>query len=103
MQRVSRRKAVVAIVLCAGQGTRMGAVINKVYLPILGKPLVVYALETLERVTEISEIVLVNVSGQNKPALNRWTIAPTSTVWASCCMNFARVICPLKRERSLSS
>ncbi|MBA3827128.1 MAG: 2-C-methyl-D-erythritol 4-phosphate cytidylyltransferase [Ktedonobacterales bacterium] len=59
MERVSRRKSVVAIVLCAGQGTRMGASINKVYLPILGKPLVVYALETLERVPEISEIVLV--------------------------------------------
>lgn len=59
MARVSRRKAVVAVVLCAGQGSRMGAVINKVYLPIMGKPMVLYALETFERTPEITEVILV--------------------------------------------
>ena len=49
----------VAIILCAGQGTRMGAGQNKVFLPLLGKPLLVYTIEAFQRAGAIDEIVLV--------------------------------------------
>lgn len=53
------KKTTVAVVLCAGQGTRMRAERNKVYLPVLGKPLLVYALEAFASAREVNEIVLV--------------------------------------------
>jgi 2-C-methyl-D-erythritol 4-phosphate cytidylyltransferase len=49
----------VAVVLCAGQGTRMGAAQNKVYLPVAGKPLLLYALEAFALATEVDEVLLV--------------------------------------------
>lgn len=55
----TKRKRTVAIVLCAGQGTRLGASQNKVFLPLAGKPMVLYALATFEQAREIDEIVLV--------------------------------------------
>ncbi len=55
----TKRQRTIAVVLCAGQGTRMGAVQNKVFLPLAGKPLVLYALATFEQAREIDEIVLV--------------------------------------------
>jgi len=55
----TKRQRTIAVVLCAGQGTRMGALQNKVFLPLAGKPLVLYALATFEQVREIDEIMLV--------------------------------------------
>ncbi len=55
----SRHLRAVAIVLCAGQGTRMGAAGNKVFLPLAGVPLVVHALRTFERARMIRDVVLV--------------------------------------------
>ena len=52
-------KRVVAIVLGAGQGTRMGAGRNKVLLALQGKPLLVHSLETFERTPEVDDILLV--------------------------------------------
>jgi 2-C-methyl-D-erythritol 4-phosphate cytidylyltransferase len=49
----------VAVVLCAGQGTRMGAPQNKVYLPVAGKPLLLYALAAFARAAEVDEVLLV--------------------------------------------
>ncbi|MBV9689887.1 MAG: NTP transferase domain-containing protein, partial [Ktedonobacteraceae bacterium] len=49
---------VVAVVLGAGQGTRMGYAINKVFLPINGKPIIIYALETFERCSSVHEVLL---------------------------------------------
>lgn len=53
------KKSTVAIVLCAGQGTRMQAAQNKVFLPVLGKPLLVYTLEAFSGASEVDEILLV--------------------------------------------
>lgn len=50
---------VVAVVLCAGQGTRMGAERNKVFLPLAGVPIVVRAMRAFERSRLVDEIVLV--------------------------------------------
>jgi 2-C-methyl-D-erythritol 4-phosphate cytidylyltransferase len=50
---------VIAVVLGAGRGTRMGAGQNKVVLPIAGTPILVRAIESLARCPSVSEIVLV--------------------------------------------
>ncbi len=51
------------IVLAAGSGTRMGGSVPKQYLPLCGKPLVVYALEAFEA-SAVDEIVLVAARGE---------------------------------------
>lgn len=47
-----------AVVVAAGKSTRMGGV-DKIFAPILGVPLVAYALDQLEAFPPVSEIVLV--------------------------------------------
>ncbi len=49
----------VAVVLCAGQGTRMSASRNKVFLPLAGRPLVVHTLRAFEAAASIDEALLV--------------------------------------------
>ena len=51
--------ATVAVILCAGQGTRMRADRNKVLLPLLGKPLIAHTLAAFARATSVDEILLV--------------------------------------------
>ncbi len=53
------RRATVAVILCAGQGTRVGAGINKILLPIHGQPLLLYSLQALAAAPEIDAIILV--------------------------------------------
>lgn len=48
-----------AIVLAAGNGSRMGADIPKQYIDIEGKPLIVYSLETFQNSNIIDSIILV--------------------------------------------
>lgn len=58
----SRRAAsgrTVAVVLGAGQGTRMGAERNKVLLPLAGRPILVWAIEAFERARQVDEVLLV--------------------------------------------
>lgn len=52
-----------AIVLAAGAGKRMGAAVPKQYLPLAGKPLMVYALEAFQA-SAVNEIVLVVNAGE---------------------------------------
>jgi len=51
--------AVVAVVLGAGQGTRMGAGHNKVLLTLRGKPILVHALAAFEQTPQVTETLLV--------------------------------------------
>jgi 2-C-methyl-D-erythritol 4-phosphate cytidylyltransferase len=60
----SRR--VVAVVLGAGQGTRMGHSTNKVFLPINGKPIIVYAIEVFDHCSLVDEIILVAAAGEEE-------------------------------------
>jgi 2-C-methyl-D-erythritol 4-phosphate cytidylyltransferase len=46
-------------VLAAGQGTRVGGSINKVFLPLRGKPIVVHALEPFQASPIVDRVVLV--------------------------------------------
>ena len=60
----SSSRRVVAVVMGAGQGTRMGWTINKIFLPINGKPVVVYAIETFELCPSVDNILLVAAAGE---------------------------------------
>jgi 2-C-methyl-D-erythritol 4-phosphate cytidylyltransferase len=60
---------VVAVVLGAGQGTRMGRQINKILLPLHGKPIILYALESFERCPSVDEVILVAAVGEEEHLL----------------------------------
>ena len=49
----------VAIVLCAGQGARMGATQNKIFLPLAGAPVAARAIAAFERSPLVDEIIVV--------------------------------------------
>ncbi len=55
---------VVAVILGAGQGTRMGRSVNKVFLPLNGKPVIVYAMEVFEHCAAVDDILLVAAAGE---------------------------------------
>ncbi|HHW57970.1 MAG TPA: 2-C-methyl-D-erythritol 4-phosphate cytidylyltransferase [Clostridia bacterium] len=48
-----------AVVVAAGRGIRMGQTVNKVYLPIAGKPVLYYSLKVFNEIEWIKEIVVV--------------------------------------------
>jgi 2-C-methyl-D-erythritol 4-phosphate cytidylyltransferase len=52
-------RTAIAVILCAGQGTRMRADRNKVLLPLLDKPLIAYTIAAFERCASVDEILLV--------------------------------------------
>ena len=52
-----------AIILAAGSGKRMGAAVAKQYLPLRGKPLMVYSLEAFDK-SAVDEIILVVAPGE---------------------------------------
>ena len=53
------RQHAVAIILCAGQGTRMGHSRNKIFLPLAGKPLLIWTLRAFERAASVEGVLLV--------------------------------------------
>jgi 2-C-methyl-D-erythritol 4-phosphate cytidylyltransferase len=56
---VADRQAAAGVVLASGAGTRVGAGLNKVYLPLAGRRLVSWSLEAFSRVSGIGVLVLV--------------------------------------------
>lgn len=54
----------VGIVLAAGLGTRVGADGNKAYLPLVGRSMVSWSLDTVTQVPQISRVVLVHRRGE---------------------------------------
>lgn len=64
MAGMSKKKRCTAIVLAAGQGSRMGTKIQKQYLEIGGKPLLYYSLAAFEESEIIDDIILVVGEGQ---------------------------------------
>jgi 2-C-methyl-D-erythritol 4-phosphate cytidylyltransferase len=53
----TKRDRVVAIVPAAGLGKRFGEEKNKPFYPLAGKPLIIWALEMLQGIDEIAEII----------------------------------------------
>lgn len=49
---------VIAVVLCAGQGTRMGADQNKIFLPLAGAPVAAHAIAAFQRSPLVDEILV---------------------------------------------
>lgn len=58
-RRTTRAPYAAGVVLAGGSGARMGAGMNKVYLPLAGRRLVSWSLEAFGRVPEIGVLVLV--------------------------------------------
>lgn len=56
------------VVLAGGSGIRAGSTINKVYLPLHGKPVISWSLEWAARVPQVSRIVLVIRAGDETRA-----------------------------------
>lgn len=60
LERVQQKRGrTVGVVLSAGQGSRMGAMQNKVFLPLAGKPLLAYTIEAFSRAHEVDEVLIV--------------------------------------------
>lgn len=55
---------VTVILLAAGQGQRMGAAVNKIWLPLNGRPLLQYSLEFFEQAPQVSQIIVVAHPGE---------------------------------------
>lgn len=49
---------VAVVVLAAGQGRRMGANINKIFLDLAGKPVLLHSLEVFQQAPQVSQIVV---------------------------------------------
>lgn len=64
--RQKEKKKCTAIVLAAGQGTRMGSKIQKQFLEIEGKPILYYTLKAFETSCVIDDVVLVVGSGMEQ-------------------------------------
>ena len=47
-----------AVIVAAGRGKRMGKKLNKIFLPVLDKPMIYYALKTFQDCREINEIII---------------------------------------------
>jgi len=55
---------VTVILLAAGQGRRMGAAVNKIWLSLNDKPLLQYSLEFFEQAAQVSQIIVVAQAGE---------------------------------------
>lgn len=55
---------ITAIIPAAGQGTRMKAGVNKQFLELFGKPVLVHTLEIFEKCDLINDVILVASSGE---------------------------------------
>jgi len=54
-----KKKRIAAVILAGGSGSRMGTAENKVYLPLDGKPVILYAAETFAAHPYVDELVFV--------------------------------------------
>lgn len=89
-----------AVVLGAGQGTRMGTDRNKVLLPLRGKPILVHALEAFARTPEVDEILLVahprEVALCQEEIVRRFALAKVRTVIAGGATRHQSETCALE-------
>lgn len=65
-QEYNTKKRCTAIVLAAGQGSRMGAKVQKQYLEIAGKPVLYYSLAAFEESEIIDDVIVVVGEGQTE-------------------------------------
>ena len=65
-QEHNTKKRCTAIVLAAGQGSRMGTKVQKQYLEIAGKPVLYYSLAAFEESEIIDDVIVVVGEGQTE-------------------------------------
>ncbi len=65
MQEKNARRAVTAIVLAAGKGSRMETQVHKQYLDLDGRPLIWYALSAFEQ-SSVDQMILVTGTGEEE-------------------------------------
>lgn len=87
-----------AIVLAAGMGKRMGASVPKQYLPLCGKPVMVYCLEAFER-SVVDDIILVVSAGEEefcrKQIVEKYQITKVSRIVSGGDERYDSVYCGL--------
>jgi 2-C-methyl-D-erythritol 4-phosphate cytidylyltransferase len=69
-----------AILLCAGKGERLSAGVDKALVPLAGRPLFTWSLESLERTSAIDSIVMVGPVKRMKEMLAASGAAPRKIV-----------------------
>ena len=69
-----------AILLCAGAGKRLGLNVQKPLVPLIGRPLFAWSLETLERCDAIAGIVVVGPPGKGDEMLSTCGFAAVKVV-----------------------
>jgi 2-C-methyl-D-erythritol 4-phosphate cytidylyltransferase len=73
----SRGPVAAAVVLAGGSGTRLGAELNKVYLPLRGRPVAAWSLATFTGMPDVGVVVLV-VREADRPLAERMLAEHTS-------------------------
>jgi len=63
-----KRKRVSAVILAGGSGSRMGMAENKVYLPLDGRPAILYAVEAFDRHPYVDELIFVTRAEEQSEA-----------------------------------
>lgn len=93
------RKKVVAIVLAAGEGKRMGSGIPKQYMLIKSRPLVYYALKAFEN-SPVDEVILVTGEDEieycRRYIVEKYQFHKVTRIVAGGCERYASVYCGLK-------
>ncbi|HEY7983294.1 MAG TPA: IspD/TarI family cytidylyltransferase [Ktedonobacterales bacterium] len=95
--------ATVAVVLAAGQGTRMGAAGNKVWLPLAGMPILARSLAVFERVAAVDETLLVASASelaQCRALVERYALGKVRAIIAGGATRHASERCALDALRA---
>lgn len=75
-----------AIVLCAGQGSRMGAAQNKIFLPLAGAPVATHAIGAFQRSPLVDEILVLahpdEITRIREEIVERYVLSKVSGVLA---------------------
>lgn len=75
---------VFALVLAAGQGTRIGDAVPKQYLPVAGKPMMFHSIEALARVSRVEKLFVVLAPMDRHWGKHDWSEFPEKVQAAFC-------------------
>jgi 2-C-methyl-D-erythritol 4-phosphate cytidylyltransferase len=75
---------VFALVLAAGQGTRIGDAVPKQYLPLAGKPMMFHSIEALSAVSRVERIFVVLAPMDRHWGAHDWSALPDKVEAAFC-------------------
>ena len=71
---LNREKSCSVILAAGGSGSRFGGEINKILLPLRGKPVIAHSLEVFLEHPAVREIVIPCRCGADRPDANRSTL-----------------------------